>query len=409
VKRSVTSLILALALVSIVSAEQKNSSSKKPKVIVFGVNGAELDIIRPLLVRGEMPNMARLIDNGVSGKLKTVPAPNCPKAYTAIQTSTVPEKNGITGFVIGGQTATTHMIKEEPLWSILSKNGVEVGMANVPATFPVQPVNGYVISGMLTRGNKESGCEDGVLCAPKLSQVVGGDAIYPPALKQEIMSKVGDIYIDCSRMPSKRDIEGKEVKVINEWLGKVDEIRAQQTRLFDYLLTHHPTDFTFLVQSCEDRVGHWLYPIAPFHVGYDEKVAKVRVDAFPDQYRAMDKVLGEVLKHVDNDTYVFIVSDHGIKPLRYAEAHDAHKDHAGTTPVIAKHDYADGDEVPGTFVAMGPGIKKGVTINGLQLSVYDIAPTILKIYGIKVPPQMQGRVLSEIFASEPATVASAAK
>jgi predicted AlkP superfamily phosphohydrolase/phosphomutase len=391
-------IAILLSALSLTAYAGENKSSKKPKVIVFGINGAELDIIRPLLVRGEMPNMQHLIENGVSGKLRTVSAPNCPKAYTAIQTSTPPEVNGVTGFIVGGITANTNMIKQEPLWNLLSKNGVRVGMANVPATFPVMPVNGYVVSGMLTRGNKESGCEDGVLCAPKLSQVVGGDAVYPKSLAKELTSKIGDFYIDCSRMPALKDIEGKEEEVIDKWLAKVDEIRAQQNQMFDYLLTNHPTDFTFMVQSCEDRVGHWLYPIQPFNVGYNEKVAKVRVNAFPDQYRAMDKVLGTVLKHADENTYVFIVSDHGIKPLRFSEPHDAHKDHAGTTPVIAKHDYEDGDEVPGTFVAMGPGIKKGMQINGLQVSVYDIAPTILKIYGIAPPKQMQGRVLDEIFA-----------
>jgi predicted AlkP superfamily phosphohydrolase/phosphomutase len=395
VKRVVIAILLSALPLSAYASE--NKTSKKPKIIVFGINGAELDLIRPLLVRGELPNMQRLIENGVSGKLRTVSAPNCPKAYTAIQTSTPPEANGVTGFIVGGITANTNMIKQEPLWNILSKNGVRVGMANVPATFPVMPVNGYVVSGMLTRGNKESGCEDGVLCAPKLSQVVGGDAVYPKSLAKELTSKIGDFYIDCSRMPALKDIEGKEEEVINKWLAQVDEIRAQQNQMFDYLLANHPTDFTFMVQSCEDRVGHWLYPIQPFNVGYNEKVAKVRVNAFPDQYRAMDKVLGTVLKHADENTYVFIVSDHGIKPLRFSEPHDAHKDHAGTTPVIAKHDYEDGDEVPGTFVAMGPGIKKGMQINGLQVSVYDIAPTILKIYGIPAPKQMQGRVLTEIF------------
>src|SRR5678816_671753 len=91
-------LLVAFTTLSAV-AEQKKTS-KKPKVIVFGVNGAELDIIRPLVVRGEMPNFARLVENGVSGKLRTVSAPNCPKAYTAIQTSTPPESNGVTGFIV---------------------------------------------------------------------------------------------------------------------------------------------------------------------------------------------------------------------------------------------------------------------------------------------------------------------
>jgi len=88
---------------------------------------------------------------------------------------------------------------------------------------------------------------------------------------------------------------------------------------------------------------------------------------------------------VDNNTYVFIVSDHSIKPLREFEEMDplAHMDHEKTTPVIAKHDFADGDDVPGSFFAMGPGIKHGLRLMGFEASVYDTAPTILHIYRVE--------------------------
>ena len=33
----------------------------------------------------------------------------------------------------------------------------------------------------------------------------------------------------------------------------------------------------------------------------------------------------------------------------------------------------------------------------LQMSVLDIAPTILSIYGVPIPKPMKGRVVSEIF------------
>jgi arylsulfatase A-like enzyme len=89
-------------------------------------------------------------------------------------------------------------------------------------------------------------------------------------------------------------------------------------------------------------------------------------------------------------------SSNSAAPLREIESHLAHRDHAGTTPIIAKHDFEDGDDVPGLFVAMGPGIKRGARIMGLPMSVFDIAPTILHIYGIPAPRQMKGRVLKEI-------------
>ena len=57
-----------------------------------------------------------------------------------------------------------------------------------------------------------------------------------------------------------------------------------------------------------------------------------------EKYIGFDKVLGSILKHVDENTYLFIVSDHGIKPLREFEETNphAHMDHEKTTPVIAK-------------------------------------------------------------------------
>src|SRR6266478_3702049 len=393
-------LLAVFALVSTMAVSvfgQGQSSAKpKPKVVVIGVNGMEWDVLRPLLVQGRLPNLAKVIKNGTYGKLRTVSAPNCPRVYSTIFTSTKPEEHGVTGFIVGGITANTNMLKEEPIWSYLSKNGVTVGMANVPATFPVMPVNGYMISGMLTRGKD---CEDGVLCAPKLSEVMGGDAVYPKSMQPELLKNVGDFYIDCERMPAAADLKGHETEAIDAWLSKVQLIRQQQTQLFDYLLSRHPTEFTWLGQSCEDRTGHWLYPIAPYNAGYNPKINAVRTEAFPDQYIAFDKVLGAVLKHVDDNTYVIIVSDHGIKPLREFEQTDphAHMDHEKTTPVVAKHDFADGDDVPGAFFAMGPGIKHDLRLMGFEASVYDLAPTILHIYGIEQPAQMRGHVLSEIF------------
>jgi len=387
-------VVLILTVAPVLIFSQANSA--RPKVVMLGVNGMEWDILRPLLLQNKLPNLASVIKRGVYGRLQTVSAPNCPRVYCTIFTSTRPEEHGVTGFVVGGITASTHMLKQEPFWSILSKQGVTIGMANVPATFPVLPVNGYMISGMLTRGKN---CEDGVLCAPKISEVEGGDPVYPPMLKSELMDKLGDFYIDCERMPAAEDLKGHESQLISSWLDKVQLIRNQQEKMFDYLLTNKPTQFTWLVQSCEDRTGHWLYPIAPYNAGYNAKINSVQPDAFPNQYIALDKVLGTILKHVDSKTYFMIVSDHGIKPLREFEDTDpmAHMDHEKTTPVIAKHDFADGDEVPGSFIAMGPGIKQDYRLMGLSASVYDIAPTILYLYGIEAPPQMRGHVLRDIF------------
>lgn len=56
----------------------------------------------------------------------------------------------------------------------------------------------------------------------------------------------------------------------------------------------------------------------------------------------------------------------------------------------------------GIFIAYGSDISRGATVEGAK--IYDIAPTILHMFGLPVPADMDGRVLTEIFRedSEPA-------
>ncbi len=52
-------------------------------------------------------------------------------------------------------------------------------------------------------------------------------------------------------------------------------------------------------------------------------------------------------------------------------------------------------DMPGIFIAHGPGIKEGIEIQNAK--IYDVAPTILHISGVPIPKDMDGRVLEEIF------------
>ncbi|AIJ04926.1 type I phosphodiesterase/nucleotide pyrophosphatase 2 [Methanocaldococcus bathoardescens] len=52
----------------------------------------------------------------------------------------------------------------------------------------------------------------------------------------------------------------------------------------------------------------------------------------------------------------------------------------------------------GIFLAYGKGIKKGYKIENAK--IYDIVPTILHIFGLPIPNDMDGRVLMEIFEKD---------
>ncbi|MFX1475623.1 MAG: alkaline phosphatase family protein [Promethearchaeota archaeon] len=58
-------------------------------------------------------------------------------------------------------------------------------------------------------------------------------------------------------------------------------------------------------------------------------------------------------------------------------------------------------ELEGVFIFKGPTVKQGAVIKGAK--IMDIAPTILHLFGVSIPSDMDGRVLREIFkkGSEP--------
>jgi len=63
-------------------------------------------------------------------------------------------------------------------------------------------------------------------------------------------------------------------------------------------------------------------------------------------------------------------------------------------PNFKKADHA----LNGIFLAYGPGVKKGYKIENTK--IYDIAPTILHIFGLPIPNDIDGKVLIEIFEED---------
>ena len=49
----------------------------------------------------------------------------------------------------------------------------------------------------------------------------------------------------------------------------------------------------------------------------------------------------------------------------------------------------------GIFIAYGPDIKEGFETNDVE--IYAITPTILHLYNVPIPKDIDGRVLKEIF------------
>jgi len=62
-------------------------------------------------------------------------------------------------------------------------------------------------------------------------------------------------------------------------------------------------------------------------------------------------------------------------------------------------------DIRATLLAHGPAFKSGVEIE-LPTGHHDLAPTVLHLQGVPVPPSMEGRVLDELLANTPIPVGS---
>jgi predicted AlkP superfamily phosphohydrolase/phosphomutase len=117
------------------------------RVIVLGFDGADAATVAELMERGELPNLARIAEQGCFAPLTTVTPPESPTAWASLNSGQNPGKHGVPGFVkrsfSGSQPAATfgHLVNGKralaefpeqplPLWS----GGVYAAVAGAGVT-----------------------------------------------------------------------------------------------------------------------------------------------------------------------------------------------------------------------------------------------------------------------------------
>src|SRR6059058_4677347 len=124
------------------------------KICVLG-----LDCAAPEIVFGDerLMNLRRLMDAGIYGRLESVVPPITVPAWMCMSSSQDPGSLGVYGFrnrtdysYKGIGFATSDWVKADRLWDIVGAHGKTCSVLGVPGTYPVQPVNGQMVSCFLT-------------------------------------------------------------------------------------------------------------------------------------------------------------------------------------------------------------------------------------------------------------------
>jgi tetratricopeptide (TPR) repeat protein len=116
-------------------------------------------------------------------------------------------------------------------------------------------------------------------------------------------------------------------------------------------------------------------------------------------YTLYDKMLGRLLELSGPDTLVIVVSDHGFHPEPTAVVPKPLESQLATLPSEPRQIYLRHHRRDAVFCAAGPGVKKDELVIGAQIP--DIVPTVLAAFGVPVPSDLNGNVLSSMFDTPP--------
>jgi predicted AlkP superfamily phosphohydrolase/phosphomutase len=257
-----------------------------------------LDCVTPELFFGpwldEMPNVRRLMEDGMHGRLVSTVPPITVPAWMSMMTSQDPGMLGIYGFRNRSShayedtfTVNAGHVHASTVWNILSRNRLRSIVMGVPLTYPPKPLNGIMVGCFLTPDASAS-------------------YTYPPEFKARLNTLAGGEYI----------IDVKDFRNDNkrETLAQIDTMTERRFRAFRGTIAEEDWDFAMMVEMGPDRLHHafWRY-FDPGHRLYEK--GNEFEDVVHQYYLRMDAEIGRTLDALPSGTSVIVVSDHGAKRM----------------------------------------------------------------------------------------------
>jgi predicted AlkP superfamily phosphohydrolase/phosphomutase len=271
------------------------------RLLVIGIDGAPWSLLGPWMDQGYLPHLTALRENGASGPLLSTIQPLSAPAWVTFLTGTDPGKHGVYGFVrrkpgaYAVELTDSRSIQAPTLFEHLGKAGLRVVSINIPMTYPVWPINGFLVAGPF---------------APS----VGPSITYPPSLWAEIEKNVPGYEILPDYKPRHPDPEAELAQDL------VLAVR-KRTAVARLLIERDDWDALFIVYTASDQVQHSFWHYLPAELaGFSAGTEPVRRsphlgNPILDVYREIDAGIGALLDLTAEQAAVLVLSDHGAGPL----------------------------------------------------------------------------------------------
>jgi len=423
-RRAVCGALLWLAALAILACNRVEERRLPPlaepaarvdrRLLLFGIDGATWTVIDRLFAEGRLPNLARLVREGSRAPLRTLVPTHSPRIWTTIATGVPPELHGILDFVVKlptGRTALPSSTQRRvaAVWNVLSLHGYRVGVANWWATFPAEPIDGFVISDRASHVRRATYTQVLGLTDLAMARRSHGET-HPPELRDELDAILGAPGEPDARLLARlvplgpeqlaelraQTVFSRESRLSVLKFTLLQDLAAAEASLF--ALRRYQPDVMLHFFAGVDSIEHhfWKYMEPERFAGVPPEEVAVFGELIERYYDLADEVLGRFLAaYADAPLAVVVVSDHG---------HEADPRH-GTRGARGQSLWASGthkDAPDGILIVSGVDAARGAALDGP--SVEDVTPTVLALLGVPVGADMSGRVLRE--AIEPAFLAA---
>ena len=264
------------------------------RVLCFGLDGADYDLVRELLAQGKLPTLSRLSREGAFGPLRSTTPPLTPVAWSSFLTGLNPGSHGIFGFSANPHRAASRLESAAnrhgvPLWRLLGAGGIRSAFITVPFTYPAEPIGGVLVTGWGGPQRPE---------------------ILPASARDRIRAAHPNLVTAQSPTGWWKDLDAFTQRLIDH----VDEI-ADVCLLAMELEPNLGLLCVDFMSS--DIAGHLTWHrLDPTHPAHDEPG-----DDLVRVYESVDRACGELIEQAtwlyDEEPTVVVLSDHGMKPTHW--------------------------------------------------------------------------------------------
>jgi len=471
------------------------------KVVVVGLDGATWNLLRPLAEEGALPTVKRLMEMGTWGELRSTIPPSTFPAWRCYSTGKNPGKLGVFHFTSLDMKQKKLLIhtaadfKGKDIWDYLGDSNFRCGVINMPGTFPVKEINGFMVAGYpaesrdytypsslfaeLKRINyvlhpktvsrtfyikKKATVKDQFTSRFALAKKYLQDVDFLHLTVRDIDGVQHLIWNDSSlikeywvhldkQLESLLDSLGKEANVflmsdhgftklnnnffLNNWLIKNGYLCIHKTGSYIWLSTLKRISrvasklrlaflFSLVPKGIRVKAANVKSPLSRIEWEKTKAVASgnigieklyINSDSLINEreYMTLKRRLRKELEDIKDP----VTQRKAMRVFEREQVYSGPYVHkAPDLMVIPESGYqivgtlSDTGEIwgrcpnhreafhnmHGIFLAHGPDIKKNVEVK--NITIYDIAPTILHMFGLPVPDDMDGRVLTEIFKQD---------